>query len=484
MQSQRMQEHGNFPAASGLGQLMAAVLVCAALAIPASAQTFVVLHQFDGSDGANPVGSLVQGLDGKFYGKTIDGSANDGGTFFNIGRYGRVTTLDSFCAETNCPNGSSPVNGLVQGVYGTFYGTTRSGGSHGKGTVFKIVPGAPAATIHNFCALANCSDGWLANSLIWGWDGRFYGTSTSGGSTGAGTMFRLSPQGIFELLHSFCQQLNCPDGQSPTAIVQGEDGNVYGVAGGGTGDDGTVFKITPGGVFETLYDFCHDTICSDGRFPNALVWGTGGNLYGTTFAGGAAGDGTVFKITTAGVLSTLYSFSSDNPGIQPSSAFLQASDGNFYGTTGTAPNGDPGGAIFKITPDGTVTWLYVLQIYEGAGPQGLVQGTDGAFYGTAEEGGQGGRINSDGTVFRLDVGLTPFVRSVVPFGHVGDHVSILGTDMTDVTSVSFNGTPATIISSCETHIATTVPEGATSGPITVTTSTGTLTSNVAFTVLP
>jgi uncharacterized repeat protein (TIGR03803 family) len=483
MQSQRMQEHGNFSTATGLCQLMAAILVCAALAIPASAQTFVVLHQFDGTDGTSPVGPLVQGLDGKFYGKTVSGGQNNGGIFFSIGRYGKVATLYNFCAETNCAN--SPVAGLAEGVYGTFYGTTGSGGSHAKGTVFKISPGGPAATLHNFCVLANCEDGWLANSLVWGWDGSLYGATDFGGNgTGgvpsAGTIFRLSPGGRFETLHSFCQQSGCSDGQSPQGLIQGADGNLYGVAGiGGTAGDGTVFRISLGGVFETIYDFCHDTICSDGRLPNVLVWGADGNLYGTT-----TGGGTFFKITTAGVLTTLYNFTVGTPGWHPSNALVQATDGNFYGTTVNSGNDSSQGAIFKITPAGALTWVYALKIDEGVFAEGLVQGTDGAFYGTAEGGGQGGRIASDGTVFRLDVGLGPFVSSVVSFGHVGDHVSLLGTDLTDASAVSFNGTPATIISSCATHIATTIPEGATSGPITVTTSTGTLTSNVAFTVLP
>jgi uncharacterized repeat protein (TIGR03803 family) len=472
-------------------RFLIAFLFCIAAVVSASAQTFVILHQFDGTDGSDPTPSLVQGFDGDFYGTTYNGAgSNYYGTFFKIGRYGKVTTLYSFCSETNCDDGENPDSGLVVGPDGTFYGNTLVGGTYGKGIVFKAQPGAPAAPLYNFCALTNCDDGWQPDSLVWGWDGSLYGTTNyggtgtlNGGTAYPGIIFRLSPAGALDTLHIFCQQTNCPDGFAPGGLIQGADGNLYGLTysgGTGGGGDGTIFKIGPGQPFQVLYNFCSETNCTDGIQPQWLVWGADGNLYGTTFGGGTAANGTVFKISPAGGSPTVYSLPADSPSFSPF-ALVQGTDGNFYGTTLYAANDNPGGAIFKITAGGTLTWLHVLANYEGVYPEGLIQGTDGAFYGTARE---GGGASSQGTVFRFDVGLSPFVRAINSFGRIGARVTILGTDLTGATAVSFNGTAAIFTVPSATEIVTTVPTGATSGTITVTTPTGTLNSNVAFTVLP
>jgi uncharacterized repeat protein (TIGR03803 family) len=490
MQSQRMQEHGNFSTASGLCQLMAAILVCAALAIPAAAQTFVVLHKFNGKDGSEPYTPLVQGFDGQFYGSTSEGGSSSGctylegcGTVFQIGRYGKVTTLHDFCSQADCADGAFP-GPLILGAYGTLYGTTPQSGNliAPGGTAFAMSPTGALSTLYHFCSLANCADGAVPLSVILGFDGSLHGTTASG------TIFRLTRGGVLTTTHVFCPTTDCSNSEAnPFNLIQATDGNLYGTT------KGSVFRTGPNG-FSTVYDFCPQDSCTVLSTPTALIQGADGDLYGVTFFGGAYGEGSIFRLTTSGVLTTLYSFCATFPscpdGFQPT-ALLQASDGNFYGATQSGGGFPPGfrsknwGTIFSFNPGGKFTTLHVFTLDDGNLPMGLTQGTDGAFYGTTVYGGaliNGARRN--GVVFRLDVGLGPFVRPVLTFGHVGDHVSILGTDMTDVTSVSFNGTPAPIISFCETHIATTVPEGATSGPITVTTASGTLTSNVAFTVLP
>jgi len=206
------------------------------------------------------------------------------------------------------------------------------------------------------------------------------------------------------VLYSFAAIVDCGN---PKAVIQGSDGNFYGIAstdGQNTpmsGEPGALFKITPGGVETVLYVFGASS--SDGAQPNSLIQGSDGNFYGTTLAGGANRGGTVFKVTPDGVETVLYAFgASSSDGIGPNS-LIQGSDGNFYGTTGgggaNTENGNLGdGTIFKVTPGGVETVLYSFgaSSSDGVGPVGLIQGSDGYFYGTTSEGG-----NGVGTVFRF-----------------------------------------------------------------------------------
>jgi uncharacterized repeat protein (TIGR03803 family) len=236
------------------------------------------------------------------------------------------TTLHSFDGT----DGSSPTAALVQGTDGNFYGTTEFGGAN-----------------------ATCSP--------------------DNGDTTCGTIFQITPAGTLTTLHSF----NGTDGASPTAaLLQGSNGTFYGTtSNGGAGANcgypsgcGAIFTIVPDGTPVTLYSFCSQAGCTDGGFPEAaLVQGTDGNFYGTTYSGGDNGGGTVFKITPAGTLTTLYSFTSNKgdgyppgPGFSPTAGLVQGSDGNFYGTTAYGGNPNCGvdqagycGTIFKITPEGT-----------------------------------------------------------------------------------------------------------------------------------
>jgi uncharacterized repeat protein (TIGR03803 family) len=165
-------------------------------------------------------------------------------------------------------------------------------------------------------------------------------------------------------------------------------------------------------------------------------------------------------------------------GASPVAALIQATDGNFYGTTEVG-GANRNGTVFKITPGGNLTTLHSFDYTDGYGPSaGLVQGTDGKFYRTTAEGGAGG----DGTVFSLSVGIGPFVKTLPPFGKVGTPVHILGTNLTGTTSVTFDGTPATFTVVSKTLIFTNVPAGATTGTVQVVTPGGTLSSNVPFTV--
>ncbi len=186
----------------------------------------------------------------------------------------------------------------------------------------------------------------------------FYGTTFYGGANGYGTVFKISLSGALATLHS----LDGTDGGQPNPLLQGADGNFYGTTEhGGANLYGTVFKVTPSGALTTLYRFCSQRGCADGELPiTALVQATDRNFYGTTQLGGANVYGTVFKITPGGTLTTLYNFcsrSSCKDGSFPYSGLVQSTDGNFYGTTYEG-GAQGGGTAFKITPSGTLTTLY------------------------------------------------------------------------------------------------------------------------------
>ncbi len=476
---------------------------------PASAQTFTTLAIFDGKDGANPdYVTLFQGRDGNLYGTTAGGGALHDctlgcGTVFKISTAGKLTVAHDFCPTPNCTDGEFPEAGMIQALDGNFYGTTYGNApSPGEGLVFKMTPAGTLTTLHTFCALiSSCPDGaWPTARLVQGRDGNFYGTTSSGGTgfeNSGGTVFKLTSTGTLTTLYSFCSETNCTDGYDPWAgLVQASNGDFYGITyQGGTsqtcyGGCGTIFRITRAGTLTTVYNFCSEANCADGTNPIAgLIQARDGNLYGTTLQGGANGSGTIFKMSPSGSFSVFYTFCSESyctDGGTPYAPLLQASNGNFYGTTNFG--GATGqGVIFEITPAAKLTVLYNFNSNNFGPVSGLMQDTNGNFYGTTYNGG----VNADctnsggcGTVYRLSTGLGPFIETEPTFGKVGSKVAILGTNLTGATAVSFNGAAATfkIVSSSE--ITATVPTGATTGIVSVTLPSGTLNTIVGFRVLP
>ncbi len=399
------------------------VLFCVVAVITASAQNvfFTTLVNFDGTNGSGP-GSLIQASDGQLYGTTVVGGTSNNctamgcGTVVKITPAGALTTLYSFGGS----DGANP-QGLVQARDGNFYGTTSGGGAYNSGTVFRITSAGALTTLYSFCSQPNCADGSSPLALIQASDGSFYGMSQYGGSDacgtgtlGCGTLFKITPSGAFTTLYTFCSQTGCADGALPSAgLVQATDGNFYGLTSGGGNPGcaygcGTVFQIGPAGTLTTLYDFCSEANCSDGDLPAAgLMQASNGNFYGTTCAGGASGVGTAFSISSSGSLTTLHSFNGGD-GECPSAALVQASDGNFYGTTPAGGN-HIYGTVFKMTTSGALTTLHNFcasgwPCTDGARPYGaLVELTNGFFYGTTS---QGGTVNDCdgtgcGTVFRM-----------------------------------------------------------------------------------
>jgi uncharacterized repeat protein (TIGR03803 family) len=377
------------------------------------------------------------------------GANGDYGAVFRITPAGKLMNLYSFCSQSNCTDGEAPFAGLAPGIDGAFYGTTAFGGTNciagagcGGGTVFKITPTGALTTLYSFCAKTNCADGQVPEmSLLLATDGNFYGTTNTSGVNGYGTIFKITPMGKLTTLYNFCSQHSCADGYQPSGLVQGADGNIYGTTFyGGTKEWGTIFKITGAGKLTTIYNFCSQPSCSDGGDPyGALVQATDGNLYGTTTLGG-----------------------------------IPSCGGYSYGC----------GTIFKITPTGTLTTLHAFDSTDGYEPNGIVQATDGNFYGSTLYGGlyscpDGGC----GTVFSLAVGLNPFVSLVRDLGKVGQMGGILGQGFTGATGVSINGAAASFKVVSDTYLEVTVPAGATSGFVTVNTPRGLLTSNVPFHVI-
>lgn len=369
------------------------------------AGSIVFLASFNGSTAS----SIVLGGDGTVYGVTGNGGSSNLGTFFKIvyggiqnGLYPTrlVTTLFSF----NGTNGSSP-DSLILGADGNFYGAAAQGGSAGLGTIFKINSSNAVTTVFTFTNASTAGSG--PKSLIQGSDGNFYGLTASGGSLGGGTAFMLTPNGTMSVLASF-SSANAPQG-----LVQGPDGNLYGTSinGGTFFNSGIVIKVLLTGGSSTLASF------SNGAYPyGGLAQGNDGNFYGTTYGGGNFGYGRIFKVSSSGSLTTVASFSSSGPvGCQPQAGLTKGSDGNFYGSTASGNSG-----IFKMTPDGTLSLIGGLNSTTGTMPVALFQGSDGYLYGAALSGGQ----NYDGAVFRAD----PIKRSVIPVGYLSSQTgSSVGT---------------------------------------------------------
>jgi uncharacterized repeat protein (TIGR03803 family) len=369
-------------------------LLWAASATILRAQSFINLVNFDATNGANPQSSIIQDTDGNYYGTVrFGGGLGESicgypgcGTLFRLTPEGALTVLYDFCSQASCADGAEPGD-LMLSSNGNMYGTTEIGGTGayctikgGCGTVFSITPAGKLTTVYSFCSQANCSDGyvgWMISGLIQATNGNLYGTTYGGGANGYGTVFEMTPADNLTTLYSFCSKTNCADGSyALDALVQGSDGNFYGTTNGG-GDGaycataslpcGTVFKITSTGKLTTLYSFCDLENCADGETPyGSLVQGRDGSFYGTTYAGGAnAGGGNI------------------------------SCPGNC-------------GTVFRITPGGKLTTLYSFcsqtDCTDGLGPwAGLSLGTDGNFYGTTGYGGStaNGATYGSGTIFKV-----------------------------------------------------------------------------------
>ena len=487
------------------------LIVSQPAAVAASpAQAFTTLVSFKGTDGALPFGSLKQGTDGNFYGTTSQGGLGSCssppvgcGTVFKMTPGGTLTTLHNF----NTSDGANPIAGLIQATDGNFYGTTTAGGITGSGTIFKITPSGILTTLHSFDSR---TEGQSPSGLIQATDGNFYGTTSAGPSNGNGygTVFKTTAGGTLTTLHSF----NNSDGVHPMAgLIQGTDGNLYGttlqsyVVNGRYGGFGTVFKITLGGTLTTLHSFGGG---DGGAYPfTRLVQATDGNFYGIAFGGGW---GTIFKIASGGTFGILHSFNYTDGGyaiiggVYPHGGLIQGADGNLYATTTLGGAGlvygvAAGGTIFQITMAGALTTVYSIRGIDGTTLHGdLIQGTDGKFYATASQDG----AYNDGTVFSFappaaltaspaslsfsyqvpspnlpqSQALTVAASSAVPFTAVasgGSWLTVNPTSGTTPANLSVSVNPAGLSPGTYTGKIIVTVQGASTSPFTV---------SIAFTI--
>ena len=455
------------------GLFVVAILALSLVGTSAHAQTYTDLYNF-GSASGDPLspqysGIVAQGRDGNLYSTTPAGGTGNLGTVFKITAGGAVSVLYSFDGT----HGKVPYSGLTLGTDGNFYGTTSLGGSADIGVIFKITPTGTYTVLHTFAS----SDGYTPYAPpIQAADGNFYGTTGFGGASAYGTVYKLTAAGAYTVLHSF----DLTNGSKPDGpLVQGNDGNFYGTAFGGVGNNryGMVFKVTAGGNFTILHAFD----LTDGGNPYAgLVLGKDGNFYGTTSNGGTVGYGNAFKITPAGVLTSLHSFNPGTDGGSPFGGLVQGTDGNFYGVgyLGGATNH---GTIFRITPGGTFSTRYSFDGTKGGSPMvTLLQHTTGTLYADTNTFG----THNSGVFYSLKASLAPYAALLPTSGKVGKSIGILGQGFNSATGVSFNGTAAKFTITSDTFVTATIPAGATTGVVTVAIPSGNLKSKINFRVVP
>lgn len=479
-------------ACSGTGvcnvNMNAAQSVTATFAAP----VFSVVDNFgiNSTDPTHPTwpGIIAQGPDGNLYSTTPTALGGSNGAVFNITPSGTVTVLTTF------GSGGAPQSGLTLGAPQTgqtlgtdllFYGTTFGCSVGTNGTVFNVTAGGTLTTLYPF---TGGTDGKCPTAPpIQGSDSNLYGTATSSNTSGVyGSVYKLTTAGKFTTFHDF----NNTDGAVPDApLMQANSGSFYGVTesgGSSGGNTGNVFKVTSSGAFNVVSTFTgnngHNSFAS-------VVQGSDGNFYGTATQGGASNLGVVFKMTPNGTLTDLYSFTGSGDGVYPYGGLVLASDGNFYGTTSQATASSGCGTIFRINSGGNFQTLFTFpgDGSLGCNPQAtLVQHTNGILYGDTNAGGStiGGVCPAGcGAFFSLNASLAPFIRLLPSPGKVGSTVGILGQGFSNSSVVAFNGVPATAVTlTGTTFFSVTVPAGASTGFVTVTTGATVLSSTVQYVV--
>lgn len=363
-----------------------------------------ILYSFmGGSDGAEPLAGLTADAYGNLYGATYFGGGKGCrkqgcGTIFEVMPGGTETVLHSFKGGSD---GRVPYAGLILDAQSNLYGTASAGGGsgcYGKGcgTVFELASGGGETVLHSFTG----ADGSFPRGvLITDAEGNLFGTTGDGGTSGYGTVFKLTPKGTETILHSFT--LGSDGGYPSSGPIADSSGNLFGTTYiGGASHLGTVFEVTSEGAESVLYSFCGRANCIDGAYPTAgLIADAQGNLYGTTLEGGSQDFGTVFKLTRTGTEAVLYSFTGKSDGGLPIAGLIADSRGNLYGTT--QRGGALGyGTVFKVTPKGTETVLHSFAAgNDGAYPYaGVIADAPGNLYGTTYAGGAHGL----GTVFEIE----------------------------------------------------------------------------------
>ncbi|HUQ10082.1 MAG TPA: choice-of-anchor tandem repeat GloVer-containing protein [Steroidobacteraceae bacterium] len=355
------------------------------------ATRLTTIHAFQGAGRSLPVGGLVEGEDGVYYGVTADGGASGGGTVYKVTTAGAHAVLHEFGRAPNNETGEMPRSGLVRGADGSLYGTAALGGpsdQNSNGVVYRITPAGVLTVLHAFSE----ADGFSPGEIMMASDGNLYGTTLSGGADGGGTIYRLTTGGAYTVLHHFAGDAT-EGGFDFSRLVEGPGMTLYGTAQRGgyiePGIEGTFFSVTSTGTFDVRHRFL-----STNGDPTGVIFGNDGLLYGTGFGG----DG--FRITTAGDIAYLHKLFTCSCGTemggQPAGRLVQAANGLFYGATsggGITNNG----TLYSMNSTGTVVPLHSFNgTTDGIAPNAtLIEGRDGRLYGTTSG------FNTPGTVFKF-----------------------------------------------------------------------------------
>ncbi len=494
------------------------ILTLAVLVISAHGQSFSVLHDFASTpDGQLPVAALLD-RNGTLFGTTqesgsfnVEGAA---GTVFTVDiGSGQESVLYTFGGGFHGPDGALPSSSLETDAKGNLYSTTLGGGSNdavcgegGCGIIFEMSPDGTETILYTFTGGA---DGAGPNGIIFDSAGNLYGTALGGvyqncNGGGCGVVFKLAPSGNLTVLYSFT---GGSDGAGPAAgsLTIDKAGNLYGatayggnlsacVVGSRIGC-GVVFKIDPNGNESVLHTF---TGGADGAQPNgSLLLDPKGNLYGTTFSGGPRtcrglpdsypGCGVVFELTASGTLKVLHGFrgAAYGDGASPDAGLMWDGVANFFGTTyrgGTYNDG----SVFQLNRDGITLLHSFNQKVDGWLPQaGVIRDAQGNLYGTTAGNNYNCPFGSGqgycGTVFKV-VAPPQITRFTPASGSVGTTVSISGVSLSQTTEVTFNGVQSGFTMNSDKLVTATVPTGATTGKIAITSPGGTATSSTSFTV--
>lgn len=444
------------PTRSGIRHLLCActlLVLCAGLL---HAQNFQDLYDFNcNTGGCNPVdyGYLTQGKDGNLYG-TAAGPTN--GSIFMVTPTSPASYTDLYFFDGT--TAASPTAALTLATDGNFYGTTQAGGTSNLGVVYRFTPPSTLKVLYNF------TSSYPASAPVQAKDGNLYGI-TSGGQPYKVTL----PKGTVTTFSTTApNQVYAP-------LLLASDGNLYGTTrGGGTSGVGTVFRMTTGGAFKILHDFTGTT--PDGATPQGpVVQASNGLFYGTTESGGTNDFGVLFEVSATGAYQTLYSFNPNTDGGSPAAGLLIGPDGFFYGST-TVGGAVDFGTLFQATHGGSYNKLFDFTGITGAvlgeNPfTTLMAHTNGSFYGTTS---YDGGLYAEGTVYSLTV-PNPIFTLIVEgpiFVHPGIPVEILGNNLEQTFSLAFGGVQAQFQPGSDTFLTATVPDAAVDGFVTVTFPTG------------
>jgi len=407
--------------------------------------TITFLASICGTYGNGPATQPIQAPNGLFYGTSTEVPSNQNGTIYSMNSSGALTLLHTFTGT----DGSYPYAQLVVGSDGNLYGGTQMGGTNNDGVLFKITTSGTFTVLHNFTG----TDGRdFVHAMILGRDGNLYGTA-NGGTANGGVIFKLTNSGTYTVLYNVASPYTVPNSR----LVQATDGNFYGLLGqGNASQPGWIYSLTPSGTFTILYQFCQQTNCADGDPPSTpMVQHTDGKLYGFTSSGGL-GWGVFYSLDMGlGPFVSLGS-TSGKEGAKIAifgQGFSSASVVKFGGTQATT-----------IARSGTT---FIAATVPASALTGSVTVTTGSTTLTSAQ------------TFKVIPTMTSFSP---PSGPVGTLVTINGTGLMQTTKVTFNGTSASFTAVSDIEVTATVPTGATTGKIKVTTKGGGVTSATNFTV--